>query len=206
MEGSTRELRSRRWKGRFIRLGLVALAIAFIGLWIRPKISHDHGSARRGRGTTRSVGGVSGIQGAVPNASLGPGDLRIYNHDRTVNLVLRGNQILAGLSAETIARVQAEMARSSEKDSSGLGGLIASTVKQTVASTIGTHVIYPLSDIREIRYDNGRMTIERMNGNETQLFGNTKVNGAEQGKTFDEADAERFIEAVRARKRELGQH
>jgi hypothetical protein len=94
------------------------------------------------------------------------------------------------------------MAKNSEKDS-GFGGLIASTVKQTVANTIGTHVSYPIADIRDVRYDDGQLILERVNGSETRLFGDAKVNGEKKSDTFAREDAERFIEAVRARKRSL---
>ena len=202
MESPT-QLRSRRWKGRLIRIGLVGLAVALVASWIHGRVGDDSDvTIRRGRS---NVGGVSGVQRSVEDATLGPGDLRIYNRDRTVDLVLQGDKILAGLSPEMVAKIRADMAKSSDKDTSGIGGLIASTVKQTVANTIGTHVSYPLSDIRDIRFEDGQLVAERMNGKETRLFGNTKVNGTEQAKTFDEAEAERFIQAVRARKRELGQ-
>jgi hypothetical protein len=204
MEAPPRDVRSRRWIGRLIRLGLIAFAVVLAATWIAHRVPHDTVVVGRG-GRRGNIGGVSGVQGAVSDASLGPGDMRIYNRDSTVDLILKGNQILAGLSPMTVAKVKAEMERSSAKDTSGLGGFIASTVKQTVASTIGTHVSYPLSDIREIRFEDGQLIAERYNGRETRLFGDTKVNGREQGKTFDERDAERFIEAVRARKGQLGQ-
>lgn len=202
MEVSTQELRSRRWKGRMIRLALVGLALGIAAFWTARRLHFDRG---RGRDRVRSVAGVSGVQGAVSDASLRAGDLRIYNRDSTINLVLRGPEILAGLSPMTIAKVQAEMTKSSAKDSSGIGGLIASTVKQTVANTIGTHVVYRLSEIEDLRYEDGQLIAERADGRETRLFGDTKVNGTEQGRTFDAVTAGRFIEAVRARKRELGQ-
>jgi len=204
MEAPTRDVRARRWVGRLIRAGLIALAVVLGAIWIEHRIPDDTPVIGRGN-RDGTIGGVSGVQREVTDASLGPGDLRVYNRDSTVDLILKGNQILAGLSPITVAKVKAEMQRSSGKDTSGIGGLIASTVKQTVANTIGTHVTYPLSDIREIRYEDGQLIVERMNGRETRLFGDTKVNGTEQGKTFEEAEAQRFIRAVHARKQQLGQ-
>lgn len=205
MEAPTRDLRTRRWLGRLIRVGLIGVAILFVASWGWSKIGgHNLVFARSGRGSGRTIGGVSGVEGAVTDASLSPGDMRIYNRDSTVDLVLRGAQVLAGLSPKVVAKVQADMAKGSDKDASGLGGLIASTVKQTVANSIGTHVVYPVANIEDMRYEDGQLVIEQTNGEETRLFGNSKVNGREAGKLFDEADAKRFIEAVRARRRELG--
>lgn len=205
METPTQLRKERRWKGRFIRLGLVFLAVGVGVFWIQRKVG-DHESIVIGQGdrrTVRTVGGVSRVARNVENVELAAGDMRIYNRDSTVDLVLRGAEVLAGLSPKTVAKVQAEMQKSSDKDSSGLGGLIASTVKQTVASTIGIHAAYPVSSIENMRYEDGQLVIEHTNGKTTRLFGDTKVNNREQGKTFDEDDAQRFIEAVMRRKREL---
>jgi hypothetical protein len=175
--------------GRLIRFGLVALALIMVATWM-------------GRRVSRHTRGFSVAPAPAADMLLAPGDLRIYNRDSTVDLILRGNQVLAGLSPKTVAKIQTEMAKNSEKDS-GFGGLIASTVKQTVANTIGTHVSYPIADIRDVRYDDGQLILERVNGSETRLFGDAKVNGEKKSDTFAREDAERFIEAVRARKRSL---
>ena len=205
MEAPTRDLRTRRWIGRLIRTGLIAVAVVFVASWGWMKVSGGRNFvfSRANHGSGRTIGGVSGVESAVTDASLGAGDLRIYNRDSTVDLVLRGSQVLAGLSPMTIAKVQADMAKGSDKETSGLGGMIASTVKKTVASTIGTHVAYPVANIRDIRFEDGQLLIEHTNGTETRLFGSTKVNGRDAGKLFEETDADRFIEAVRARRREL---
>jgi len=181
---------SRRWIGRLARIGLVLIAIVFIATWF-------------GRKASRKIPNVRVQRAEVTDQALGPGDLRIYNSDSSVDVVLHGAQILAGLSPQTAAKVRADMAKDVDKDSSGLGGFIAQTVKQTVASAITTHIVYPVSDIEDLRYEDGQIIIERRNGDETRLFGDARVNGREQGKTFREADAERFIAAVRARKAEI---
>jgi len=216
MESPTQLRQQRRWKGRFIRFGLVLLAAGLVVGWIARKRSRDDSDSRivvagdarseaRAVARARSRGiEIAGVRRGVEETPLGAGDMRIYNRDSTVDLVLRGPEVLAGLSPKTVERVRAEMAKSSDKDSSGLGGLIASTVKQTVASTIGTHVAYPVSNIEAMRFENGQLIIEHTNGKTTRLFGDTKVNNREQGKTFDAADAQRFIDAVMARKKELG--
>jgi hypothetical protein len=180
---------SRRWVARFIRLGLVILAIVVVASWIgrrTPKPEHMR------------------VETDVPvSDSLRPGDLQIFNTDSTVDVILSGNRILAGLSPKTVNKVKQELDTSAAKDS-GLGGSIASLVKKTVAGAIGTHMAYQLADIRDIRYHEGRLVFEWKNGGNHDLFGKTKVNGRD-GNTFRTEDAERFIEAFRARKKALGQ-
>lgn len=186
METSTRNMTSRRWIGRLVRAGLVFLAIFLVAGWVWRRV--PHGSR------------VAVMPAPAADAAMAPGDLRIYNRDSTVDLVLQADRILAGLSPKTVAKVQAKMQESQTKDTSGLGGLISSTVKQTVANAIGTHVAYPLSEVHDVRYEDGQLIIEKQGGGETRLFGDTKVNGRREGKLFSEEDAKRFIEAVRARK------
>ncbi|HJQ20678.1 MAG TPA: hypothetical protein VJ867_10040 [Gemmatimonadaceae bacterium] len=182
---------SRRWTGRLIRVGLVLFAIVFIGAWFGHKIS-------------RRTRHVQVQRQEVTDQALGPGDLRIYNIDSTVDLVLHADKVLAGLSPKTVAKVRDEMQRSADRDTSGIGGMIASTVKQTVASAITTHMVYPVSDIAELRFENGEIVMHRRDGSTTTMFGNAKVNGEDQSKSFRAEDAQRFIDAVDARKRQLG--
>ena len=63
------------------------------------------------------------VQTEVPSTdALAPGDMRIYNVDSSVDLILQGDRILAGLSPKTVAKVKDELARSASEDTSGLGG------------------------------------------------------------------------------------
>jgi hypothetical protein len=84
-------------------------------------------------------------------------------------------------------------------ETTGLGGSIAQIVKSSVASAIGTHASYPLNEIRDIRYEDNTIVFEWKNGDEHQLFNNTKVDGERVSRTFAQEDAERFIAAVKDR-------
>jgi hypothetical protein len=177
---------SRRFVAALIRLSLVVLAIVLVGRFV----------IRRAVGRRQPVR----IQTQVPvQDSLRPGDLRIFNADSSVDLILSGDRILAGLSPKTIAKVKQELETSASRDTSGLGASISQIVKKSVAGAIGTHAAYPLSDIRDIRYENEQIVVDWKGGKEGELFGNTKVNGSKLSNTFRADDAERFIAAVRAR-------
>lgn len=179
----------RRWIGRLIKLGLVGLAVVVVLAFLRRK-SPVRGDLR--------------IDPSPPvaEAALGTGDLRVYNRDSSVNLILQGDRILAGLSPQTVERVRREL-ESSTADDTGLGGSIAQIVKRSVAGSIGTHVVYPVRDIREIEYRDEQIVIVRKDGSTARLLGSVKTGEQEAGKTFRPEDAQRFVEAVRARKREL---
>jgi len=181
---------SRRWIGRFVRFGLVFVAIMFAALWIGRKVSHK-------------VPNIRVQRAEVTDQALAPGDLRVYNIDSTVDLVLAGDRVLAGLSPKMTEKVRADLQKHADRDTTGFGGLIAASVKQTVANAIGTHVVYLVRDIADMRYEDGQLIIEQTDGGTTRLFGDAKVNGKNESKTFRPEDAQRFIDAVRARKREL---
>ena len=183
------DLTRRRFVGGLIRIGLVVLAFRVAGSWVfrrvphRPKIAHIQ-------------------REAPPVEALGAGDLRIYSIDSTVDVVLRGNELLTGLSPKTVAKVRAEVDKSTARETTGLGGSIAQIVKTTVAGAIGTHVDYSIAEIRDVRFDAGRIIIELARGGETQLFGNTRVNHNDHP-LFREEDVKRLADAIRARQHEL---
>lgn len=179
---------SRRFVAGLIRIGLVILAIVIAGAYI------GHRTPRRHH--------IQIQTDAPPPGALAPGDMRIYNADSSVDLVLQGDKILAGLSPKTIDKVRSDLERSASEDTSGLGASIASIVKKSVAGAIGTHGAFPLSDIRDIRYQGGEVgeiVIDWKDGGDHQLFGNTNVDGAKVGKSFRRVDAEPFVAAVKAR-------
>ena len=191
IETETQSLTHRRWIGRLIRLGLVVVAIALVASWLSNRTSRAVKSAINNSNVR--------FQSDAPTAAaLGAGDVQIFSQDSAVNLVLQGNRILAGLSPKTVAEVRAKLDESMAKDTSGLGGSIAQLVKKTVSDNIDTHVVYPLADIHDLRYEDGQIVMYNHKGDKSRLFGNAKVNDKPQ--QFDRAEAERFIEAVKARK------
>jgi hypothetical protein len=181
------DLATRRWVSRLVQAALIVLIVAFVASWFWRRTPRAP-DMRVQRETVRQE-------------TLGPGDIQIYNSDSTVDLILKGNQVLAGLSPKTVAKIRQNLDKPSTRDTSGLAGMIAQTVKQTVSSSIGMHVVYPVSEIRDIRYENGNLIIEKQDGGETRLFEHSKVDKNET-RGFPEADAQRFIAAVRARKAE----
>jgi hypothetical protein len=178
---------SRRFVAALVRLTLVVLAIAVVGRYFKNKFFASHGNVHVQR------------EAPPPSEALAPGDMRIYSADSSVDLVLSGNSILAGLSPKMVEKVKAEMDKSSDRDTSGFAGSISHLVKSSVAGAIGTHAVYPLSDIRDIRYEDDQIVFDGKDGKHHGLFGNTKVNGNKVSSSFRPDDAQRFVEAVRAR-------
>jgi hypothetical protein len=182
----------RKWVARLIQVGLVMLAIVFVarwtGLWGR------HGSRHRSGPRVTALG--------APPDSLGPGDMRIYNSDSTLDILLVGDQLWAGLSPKTVSRVRAGLDSSSAQDS-GVGGGLARLVKQSVAGAIDTHVRFPLADLKDVQYQGNRLVFDWKSGGRQSMLDEIKVNDKRASDTFRQADAERFIAAVHARQQAL---
>lgn len=176
---------SRRLIAALIRTGLIVLAIFLVVGYFGRRMPNRHHMRVQSE--------------APPPDSLGPGDMRIYNADSTVDLILQGNNILGGLSPKTIAKIKEKLETSASHDTSGLGGSISQIVKKSVAGAIGTHAVFPLSDIRDIRYEGDQIVFDWKDGGQHQLFGSTKVDGERVSNSFRPEDAQRFIDAVRAR-------
>ena len=183
------EIRDRKRVIFFVRIGLVVATVMFVFSWIGGRVSNK----------VRNVH----VQQAPVASTLGTGDLQILTTDGNFDVTLAGDKILAGLSPKMVDKVRAEMAKSSGNDS-GLGAIIAGAVKSSVASAIGTHISYQLSNLKELRYEDGKLVAVTNDGDTHGLSGDSKDGNSKQKAVFAKADAERLIEAVNARKKELG--
>ncbi|MDE3054476.1 MAG: hypothetical protein KGN74_00740 [Gemmatimonadota bacterium] len=182
---------ARKWTGRAIQLVLGLAVLAYVGNWVRGHLM-----------STRDRLHVSGVS-TLPD-TLGPGDLRIYNADSTLDVVLIGDKIAAGLSPKMIAKVRSDIDSSKSKHDSGLAGDFARFVTGTVASKIGMHAMFPLKDLKDVHYDGGKLVFDWRTGSDHTLFQTTNINGKKADDTFTEAEAQKLIAAVHARQKELG--
>lgn len=197
------ERKRRRLTARLVQLVLIVLAV---GLGVA-FINNRRGGNRdvdvdAGSGSTVVLGPGSSLPGRLASGQLAPGDVQLLNADRTVDLILRDRHILAGLSPQTVARIREKMADRGGGDSSGLGAMIATTVRNQVADKIGTHVSYSIDDIRDIRLEGEQLVIEWKSGKEQQLFESVKIDNDRSANRFVRDEALRFIEMVKARQRQ----
>lgn len=140
----------------------------------------------------------AGTAGRRDTLTLGPGDVKITNTDSSVDLAVVGQRIVVRLSDKTMEKVRRETDTSAIRDS-GFGGSIEKFVKRTVQSTLGQQFEYPLSDVRDARYENGKIVLD-VKGREPRLLANTEVGGKKLMESFRPEDAQRFVAAVNAKK------
>ena len=136
--------------------------------------------------------------GAVAQAGI-TGDVRIQTTSGELDMALVGDTISAGLAPDALAKVRRET-DTARVSSSGIGGSIERMVKSTVQSAVSSRVAFPVSAVKDVRYRDGAIEFE-WNERPTRLFEQTKVNGKPFLASFAPQDAERFVDAVRARLR-----
>lgn len=129
--------------------------------------------------------------------TLGPGDVRIVSTDSSIELALVGNRVVMRFGDRTMAEIRSKLDTSTVHDS-GFGGSIERLVKSTVSRAVDQQVEYPVSSVREARYENGRIVLETDDGK--ALFDQTKINKRMVMESFAPEDAQRFVAAVQARK------
>jgi hypothetical protein len=187
------DLRERRNIARAFQVALIVLAIGLAIGWAKRRAP--------GRGNMHMQVDPPAVQ------TLSGGDLQIFSVDTTVELMLKGDRIYAGLSPKIVDKVRQNLAKESDRDSSGLGGAIAAMVKEQVAEKIATRMVYNLRDIRDIEFREPSIVIAWKRGGEEHLFGSVKINDDDgrnrHANRFRREDAERFVEAVRERLREI---
>src|SRR3954471_17620244 len=88
--------------------------------------------------------------------SLSPGDVRIATVDSAVEVALIGDSLVAGLGPMTLRKIKNATDTANVK-SSGLGASIEKFVKGTVADALDHELHYPLSEISDVRYEDGAL-------------------------------------------------
>jgi hypothetical protein len=137
---------------------------------------------------------------ATPSATPeSPGDVAIRTTDGNVEMALRNDRVLVGLSDKVLGEVRQKLATDSAGKSSGsLGGMIKGIVSSTVQGALATRLDYPVEEIEDVSYDGQRMHLV-VRGKGPQLE-HMDVNKRPLLESFAPDDARRFVEAVRAAK------
>lgn len=130
--------------------------------------------------------------------SLAEGDVRIVTTGGQLDLALIGDSVSSGLSPKAMQEVRAET-DTMRVSGTGFGAEIEKMVKGTVHDAVGKRVTFPLSEVREVRYDGERLVFE-WTGEPRKLFDQAKINGKPFLASFAPEDARRFAAAVNARK------
>ena len=158
------------------------------------------GCGRRDAGESRAPERAqAAIAARDTGFKLAAGDIRIVSADSAVELALIGSRIMMRLSDKTVAEIKRKT-DTTGVSGSGFAASIEKMVKSGVASALNQQVEYPLSEVRDARYEDGEIKLE-MNGKGPRLFEQTRINKTPVMKSFRPEDAQAFVAAVQARKK-----
>jgi hypothetical protein len=133
---------------------------------------------------------------------LGLGDVQIASTDSSVEIAVIGDTIVTGLGR----RVRDEVRRATdtaEVQGSGFAAGIEKLVKSKVADAMGTQLLFPVKDVEEITFTDGKLQLIGKGGGKIKLFQNTRKNGESTSDLFRAEDADRLIAAFHARRAAL---
>lgn len=151
--------------------------------------SDDRGSAQvQGANLTRRDSALT----------LGPGDVKVVNEDSSVEMAVVGQQIVVRFSDKTMEKIRQQT--DTTHTDSGFGGSIERMVKRTVQSALGRQMTYPLSDVRDAKYEDGAIVLDANSGKQQHLLANSNFNGKKLLESFRPDDAKRFVDAVNKKK------
>ncbi|MBW8770908.1 MAG: hypothetical protein JF589_14225 [Gemmatimonadetes bacterium] len=160
------------------------------------------GSSDRNEQRTRDEAPDGGVTLSRPNTAiredtLAAGDIRIVTTNGGIDLALIGDSISSGLSPAALRKVKVET-DTMKVNGSGFGSQIEKMVKGSVQSAIGTRVSFPISAVREVRYDGEKIVFD-WNGKPRKVFEQTTIDHKPLLASFSPDDAKRFADAVNAR-------
>jgi hypothetical protein len=131
--------------------------------------------------------------------ALGEGDIRIASQDSAVEVAIIGDSIVAGFGQRVRAKLDRDL-DTTKVSHDGLGGSIEKMVKGTVAQALNHDMQFPLSEVSDVRYEDGFLQFYDQKGRKMNTFERDK-HDSDSGRTrFSESDANAFISAFKARK------
>jgi hypothetical protein len=137
--------------------------------------------------------------GSDASGSFGDARMTITTTDGNVSMSLLDDAIAYHLSDKVLAKVRRDMDTSTAKDTSGIGGFIARTVKSAVGTALTTQMKIRLADIEDIRYEDGAIRM-KLRGRDHFDPDDVKVDKRPLLESFAPDDARRFVDAVRRAK------
>jgi len=134
----------------------------------------------------------------TPAEKLGPNDMLMTTRDSAMQMGVIGDHITMRLAPKALDSVRVAT-DTSKVEGSGFAASLEKTIKRGVAAALQKQVDIPLSDVRDVRYENGRIVFD-WNNKPAMAPDNTKSNGHDLLSSFSADDSQRFVAAVKAHK------
>lgn len=118
-----------------------------------------------------------------------------------VALLLVDRKLVMQLTDRGLSDIDREMDDDAKREESGFARVLAGVVRGGVRTMLDRGVEYPVSELREARYENGRLILEDREGN--SVFENVRVNDIQVMESFSPADARAFAARVNQARRRV---
>lgn len=144
--------------------------------------------------TGRVVQRAAARAGVVTTAPTdAPGAVSIRTNDHRMTLTLARDTVSMGLSDSVLADVKRQMAK--DTSDHGIAGAFSGFIKKTVSSALHGRVAYPVQDIQDAKYENGRIVFTYRQPREMK-FEDVSTDHNKVLTMFPPDDAKRFVAAV----------
>lgn len=126
---------------------------------------------------------------------IGPDRHAMLSEDGEVKMGLTDRYIYFALSDAAVSEARAEM--SEEADREGVAGMVGGVVETAVGKALGFRAKFPVSEVRDIRWEDGRMRIE-FEDPDRRVGDAFRINDRPAETGFAEEDVRAFAKAFRA--------
>ena len=122
----------------------------------------------------------------------------IETRNGQVALLLVDRTLVMQLTDRGLDRVERDMDDDARKET-GFARFVVGVVRSGVRNLLDHGIEYPLSELRDARYENGRIVLIDRQGK--QIFENVQVNDMEVMESFSPAEARAFVARVNQARR-----
>ncbi len=118
-----------------------------------------------------------------------------------VALLLIDRKLVMQLTDRGLSKMDRDMDADAKQEESGLARVIAGMVRSGVRTMLDRGMEYPISELREARYENGRLVLENREGK--SIFDDVRVNDDQVMESFSPAEARAFAARVNQARRRV---
>ncbi len=185
-----------RFPGAILLLFLAGVGLALAGL-LAPAFCTDDATDPGPKQVTITTKGVDSPARIAPRHVSDAARIAIRTEDGDAELLVTSRVVAVQLSDRGLARVrrQLEPARENSQAQDNPLGWFEGAVLAAVGSFLDHSAECPLADVRDARYEDGRIVIETNRGQ--RLFEHIDVDSRDVMSSFAEKDARKFVREVR---------
>jgi len=172
------------------------LLLPLLAVPARAVSAQDHDHDRRGPRVSVSTGSDDDSPGRI-GPRRHPRDARtaIATRDGMVALLLTRDAVAMQLTDRGLRDIGRDMDEDLEEEEGFLAGIIQAAVRSSVTTMLKRSVEYPVSEIRDVSYRDGRLVFTSEDGE--RVFDSVTVNDTDVMTSFSDADARAFAREFR---------